>query len=59
MSIWKCFEVKPNLASLRDSHVSFVYNDSFYIYGGKSGSSLIYKGDFFEFNLSKLFFIRG
>lgn len=45
--------MKPNYAGPRDSHISFVYNDSYFIYGGKSGNSLIYKGDFFEFNMSK------
>lgn len=52
-STWRLFDVKPNYSGPRESHISFVYNDSFFIYGGKSGNSLIYKGDFFEFNMSK------
>jgi hypothetical protein len=54
-SAWKCFDIKPNYSGPRDSHISFVYNDSHFIYGGKSGNSLIYKGDFFEFNISKIY----
>ena len=50
---WKLIEVQPNLPSLRDSHVSFVYKDSLFIHGGSSASNIYHKDDFFEFNFSK------
>jgi len=49
---WSLIEVKPNLPSLRDSHITFVYKDSLYIHGGSSANNIYYKGDFFEFNFS-------
>ena len=53
--MWKCIDVKPNLPSLRESHISFVHNDSYFIHGGKSGNTINYKGDFFEFKMSTIF----
>ena len=52
---WKQLEIQPNMPSLRDSHVSFVYKDGLYIHGGSSASNIYHKDDFFEFNFSKLF----
>jgi hypothetical protein len=49
-NLWKLIEIRPNLPSLRDSHITFVHKDSFYIHGGSSASNIYYKGDFFEFN---------
>lgn len=50
---WRSIEVKPNIPSLRDSHVTFVYRDSLYIHGGSSANNIYYKGDFFEYNFGK------
>ncbi len=50
---WRLIEIKPNLPSLRDSHVTFVYKDSIFIHGGSSANNIYNKGDFFEFNFSK------
>ena len=47
---WTLIELKPNLPSLRDSHITFVYKNSLYIHGGSSANNIYYKGDFFEFN---------
>ena len=40
---WKQLEIQPNMPSLRDSHVSFVYKDGLYIHGGSSASNYITK----------------
>jgi leucine-zipper-like transcriptional regulator 1 len=54
---WKVIDVKPNLPSLRDSHVTFIYKDSLYIHGGSSANNIYYKGDFFEYNFCKNLFL--
>ena len=40
---WKLLEIQPNMPSLCDSHVSFVYKDGLYIHGGSSASNYITK----------------
>lgn len=51
---WEEVNIKPNLPSLRDSHVTFIYKDSLFIQGGSS-CNVFYKGDFFEYNIRKSF----
>jgi N-acetylneuraminic acid mutarotase len=53
--IWEEIKVRPNLPSLRDSHMTFTNKDCLYIHGGSISNSNLIKTDLFEYNFSKLF----